>query len=159
MVPVTQNIDASATVSVINSSQVTAVVQAYSTASPHSSSLRIADFGRSYAESPWGSPASPSRTESAVQWFAQHVDLTENQATVGHFRQYNPTIQSWVYALDLYQFQNEVSGRPESSFLHVSEPTSVTLKDISGNVLANYTIPVLPPAPITRDYAASIHGQ
>jgi hypothetical protein len=140
VVPVTQNIDASATVSVVNS-QATAVVQANNTASPHWPHLRIADFGRSYAESPWGSAASPSRTESAVQWFAQRVDLTEHQATVGHFRQYNPTIQSWVYALDLYQFQHEVSGLPESSFLHVSEPTSVTLKDISGNILANYTIP------------------
>jgi hypothetical protein len=67
--------------------------------------------------------------------------LTQHQATVGHFRDYNPTIQSWVYALDLYQFQNEVGGLPESSFLHVSEPTSVTLKDINGNVLADYTIP------------------
>ena len=141
LVPVTQNIDASARVSVVNSSQATAVVQANSTGSPHLSHLRIADFGRSYHESPWGSPASPSRTESAVQWFAERVDLTEHQNTVGHFRQYNPTIQSWVYALDLYQFQHEVSGLPESSFLHVSEPTSVTLKDISGNVLANYTIP------------------
>ena len=139
--PVTQNIDASATVSVINSTQATAVVQTNSTASPHLSHLRIADFGRSYGESPWGSASSPSRTEGAVQWFAERVDLTEYQTTVGHFRQYNPTIQSWVYALDLYQFQHEVSGLPESSFLHVSEPTSVTLKDISGNVLANYTIP------------------
>jgi hypothetical protein len=141
MVPVTQNIDASATVSVVNASQAAAVVQAKSTASPHLPHLRVADFGRSYHESPWGSAASPSRTESAVQWFAERVDLTESQATVGHFRQYNPTMQSWVYALDLYQFHDEVSGLPESSFLHVSEPTSVTLKDISGNVLANYTIP------------------
>jgi hypothetical protein len=141
VVPVTQNVDVSATVSVVNGAQTTAVVQANSTGSPHLSHVRIADFGRSYAESPWGSPASPSRTESAVQWFAERVDLTEQQATVRHFRQYNPTIQSWVYALDLYQFQNEVGGLPESSFLHVSEPTSVTLKDINGNVLANYTIP------------------
>jgi hypothetical protein len=70
VVPVTQNIDAAATVSVVNATQATAVVQANSAASPHLSHLRIADFGRSYAESPWRSPASPSRTESAVQWFA-----------------------------------------------------------------------------------------
>ncbi|MEP6887896.1 MAG: LEPR-XLL domain-containing protein [Nitrospirales bacterium] len=139
--PVPQNVDASATVSIINPTQATGVVQANSTASPHFSSLRIADFGRNYSESSWGSASSYSRTEAAVQWYAEHVDLTENQNAVAHFRQYNPTMQSWTYALDLYQFENQVSALPESSFLHVSEPTSVTLKDIYGNVMANYTIP------------------
>ena len=52
VVPIAQNLDASATVSVINSTQAPAVVQANSAGSPHLSSLRIADFGRSYAESP-----------------------------------------------------------------------------------------------------------
>jgi hypothetical protein len=139
--PVAQNVAAQATVSVINPTQTTATVQTNNAVSPHLASLRIADFGRSYNENSWGNPDSPSRTEAAVQWFAQHVDLTEQETVLSHFRQYNPTMQSWKYALDLYQFQNEVSGLPESSFLHVSEPTSVTLKDISGNTLANYTIP------------------
>jgi hypothetical protein len=141
MVPVTQNIDASATISVVNTSQATAVVQANSTGSPHFSHINIADFGRSYNENSWGGQNVPSRTEAAVKWYAEHVDLTEHQNVLTHLRQYNPNVKSWVYVLDLYQFQHEVSGLPESSFLHVSEPTSVTLKDISGNVLANYTIP------------------
>jgi hypothetical protein len=141
VVPVTQNIDASATISVVNPSQATAVVQANSTGSPHFSHINIADFGRSYNENSWGGQNVPSRTEAAVKWYAEHVDLTEHQNVLTHLRQYNPNMKSWVYVLDLYQFQDEVSGLPESSFLHVSEPTSVTLKDISGNVLADYTIP------------------
>jgi hypothetical protein len=141
VVPAVQNVDASASVSVVNATQATAVLQATSAVSPHLSYLSLADFGRTYAESPWGSAAAPSRTEAVVQWYAQHVDLTEQQNTVAHFRQYNPTMQSWQYALDLYQFESEVGNLPESSFLHVSEPTSVTLKDIYGNVMADYTIP------------------
>jgi hypothetical protein len=66
-----------------------------------------------------------------------------------------PAVQSHYSILGLRPGSLSVSKRSERApgvlFLHVSEPTSVTLKDISGNVLANYTIPVLPPAPITRE--------
>lgn len=141
MAPSAQTVESPAIVSVVTQPQLAAVTQPNNGGSPHFSYLNVADFGRSYGETSWGSPSSPSRTEAAVQWYAQHVDLTEQQGAVTHFKLYNPNIRSWRYALDLYQFENEVTSLPESSFLHVSEPTSVTLKDLSGNVLANYTIP------------------
>jgi hypothetical protein len=141
VVPLAQTADAPAVISLVTQPQLAAATLSSNTASPHFSYLNIADFGRSYGETTWGSPSSPSRTEAAVQWYAHHVDLTEQQEVLTHFRQYNPHIQSWKYALDLYQFQHEVSNLPESSFLHVSESTSVTLRDLNGNIMANYTIP------------------
>jgi hypothetical protein len=70
-------------------------------------SLRIADFGRSYNENSSGNPDSPSRTEAAVQWFAQHVDLNEKKPPS---RTFGSTTHDAILkiCLDLYQFQDEV---------------------------------------------------
>jgi hypothetical protein len=124
-----------------SSSTPSAPAQTMAGTSPHLASLQVADFGRAYNENESGGAWSPSRTESAVQWYAERVDITEQQTVLTRLRQYNPTMKSWVYALDLYQYQHEVGTLPESSFLHVSEPTSVTLRDISGKVMAEQTIP------------------
>ena len=107
--PVAQNVAAQATVSVINPTQTTATVQTNNAVSPHLTSLRIADFERSYNENSSVLPILHRERKPPCNGLLR-MSISSRKKPPSHT--FGSTAHDAILkiCLDLYQFQDEVRG-------------------------------------------------